>query len=46
MAGLYIAVILENFELDDEYIRHYQIKHFIREKMALKEHSNNTYIQK
>ncbi|CAO3628226.1 unnamed protein product [Cunninghamella blakesleeana] len=45
IAGLYIAVILENFELDDEYIRHYQIKHFIREKMALKEHTNNTYIQ-
>ncbi|KAI9307562.1 Ion transport protein-domain-containing protein [Cunninghamella echinulata] len=44
VAGLYIAVILENFELDDEYIRHYQIKHFIREKMATKQHTNNTYI--
>jgi hypothetical protein len=29
MSGLYIAVVLENFELDDEYIRHYQIKDFI-----------------
>lgn len=29
MSGLYIAVVLENFELSDEYIRHYQIKDFI-----------------
>lgn len=29
MSGLYIAVVLENFELDDDYIRHYQIKDFI-----------------
>lgn len=29
MSGLYIAVVLENFELNDEYIRHYQIKDFI-----------------
>jgi hypothetical protein len=30
MSGLYIAVVLENFELSDEYIRHYQIKDFIQ----------------
>lgn len=30
MSGLYIAVVLENFELDDDYIRHYQIKDFIQ----------------
>ncbi|KAI8075574.1 Ion transport protein-domain-containing protein [Thamnidium elegans] len=29
MSGLYIAVVLENFELSDDYIRHYQIKDFI-----------------
>ncbi|KAL9549481.1 hypothetical protein PS6_006058 [Mucor atramentarius] len=29
MSGLYIAVVLENFELNDDYIRHYQIKDFI-----------------
>ncbi|KAI8338655.1 Ion transport protein-domain-containing protein [Chlamydoabsidia padenii] len=34
VAGLYVAVILENFDLDDDYIRRYQIKHFIREKLA------------
>ncbi|CAO3588343.1 unnamed protein product [Absidia cylindrospora] len=34
VAGLYVAVILENFELDDDYIRRYQIKHFIRERLA------------
>ncbi|KAI8064552.1 Ion transport protein-domain-containing protein, partial [Gongronella butleri] len=33
MSGLYIAVILENFELDDVYIRQYQIQQFIRERM-------------
>lgn len=30
MSGLYIAVVLENFELTDDYIRHYQIKDFIQ----------------
>ncbi|RCH90012.1 calcium channel protein, partial [Rhizopus stolonifer] len=30
MSGLYIAVVLENFELSDDYIRHYQIKDFIQ----------------
>jgi hypothetical protein len=30
MSGLYIAVVLENFELSDEYIRDYQIRDFIR----------------
>ncbi|RCI07266.1 calcium channel protein [Rhizopus stolonifer] len=29
MSGLYIAVVLENFELSDDYIRHYQIKDYI-----------------
>ncbi|EIE92076.1 hypothetical protein RO3G_16787 [Rhizopus delemar RA 99-880] len=29
MTGLYIAVVLENFELSDEYIRHYQIKDYV-----------------
>lgn len=29
MSGLCIAVVLENFELSDDYIRHYQIKDFI-----------------
>ncbi|KAI7871731.1 Ion transport protein-domain-containing protein [Spinellus fusiger] len=30
LGGLYIAVILENFELEEEHIRQYQIKRFIR----------------
>ncbi|KAI8378680.1 Ion transport protein-domain-containing protein [Choanephora cucurbitarum] len=30
MSALYIAVVLENFELSDDYIRHYQIKDFIQ----------------
>ncbi|RCH93740.1 calcium channel protein [Rhizopus azygosporus] len=29
MSGLYIAVVLENFELSDDYIRRYQIKDYI-----------------
>ncbi|KAI8381166.1 Ion transport protein-domain-containing protein [Radiomyces spectabilis] len=33
MSGLYIAVILENFELEDEFIKDYQIKRFIRRRM-------------
>lgn len=35
MSGLYIAVILENFELEDEEIKRYQIRQFIQRK-ALK----------
>ncbi|ORX56168.1 hypothetical protein DM01DRAFT_1303553 [Hesseltinella vesiculosa] len=42
MSGLYVAVILENFELDDDYIRHYQIKHFIRERMQLTKSSGQS----
>ncbi|KAI8093916.1 Ion transport protein-domain-containing protein [Halteromyces radiatus] len=46
VAGLYIAVILENFELDDEYIRKYQFKHFIRERLAhQKEETATPYYQ-
>ncbi|KAI9259454.1 hypothetical protein BDA99DRAFT_538416 [Phascolomyces articulosus] len=34
MAGLYIAVILENFELDDEEIKQYQIRQFIQKRVS------------
>ncbi|KAI9495474.1 Ion transport protein-domain-containing protein [Zychaea mexicana] len=34
MAGLYIAVILENFELDDEEIKQYQIRQFIQRRVS------------
>ena len=32
--GPVIAVILENFQLDDEYIKDYQIKKFIQRYMV------------
>lgn len=33
MSGLYIAVILENFELEDEEIKQYQIRQFIHRRV-------------
>lgn len=33
MSGLYIAVILENFELEDEEIKQYQIRQFIYKRV-------------
>ena len=33
MSGLYIAVILENFELEDEEIKQYQIRQFIQRRV-------------
>ncbi|KAI8140598.1 Ion transport protein-domain-containing protein [Fennellomyces sp. T-0311] len=34
MSGLYIAVILENFELEDEEIKQYQIRQFIQRRVS------------
>ncbi|KAI9029793.1 Ion transport protein-domain-containing protein [Phycomyces nitens] len=46
LAGLYIAVILENFELDEEYIKQYQIKRFIRQHTHKDVHKAETILHK
>ncbi|KAG0747200.1 hypothetical protein G6F57_006621 [Rhizopus arrhizus] len=45
MTGLYIAVVLENFELSDEYIRHYQIKDYVhRHRFKDLGEAKNTFV--
>ncbi|KAF7722394.1 calcium channel protein [Apophysomyces ossiformis] len=46
MSGLYIAVILENFELEDDYIKQYQIKHFIRRHTPKNVPRSETYLNR
>ncbi|KAI9483591.1 MAG: Ion transport protein-domain-containing protein [Benjaminiella poitrasii] len=46
MSGLYIAVVLENFELNDDYIRHYQIKDFIHRHRFKDKHRTETILWK
>ncbi|KAL0076809.1 Ion transport protein-domain-containing protein [Phycomyces blakesleeanus] len=46
LAGLYIAVILENFELEEEYIKQYQIKRFIRQHTHKDIHKAETILNK
>ncbi|KAI7900056.1 Ion transport protein-domain-containing protein [Cokeromyces recurvatus] len=46
MSGLYIAVVLENFELSDDYIRHYQIKDFIHRHRFKDKHRTETILLK
>ncbi|KAG0175172.1 calcium channel protein [Apophysomyces sp. BC1021] len=46
MSGLYIAVILENFELEDDFIKQYQIKHFIRRHMPKSVPRSETFLNR
>ena len=46
MAGLYIAVILENFELDDEEIKQYQIRQFIQRRVSNGDDRLQSFINK
>lgn len=46
MAGLYIAVILENFELDDEVIKQYQIRQFIQRSVPKEHHPVQSFVDK